>query len=96
MMGAAYAKIAGYAVMSLALYFFAQRIYTINYEFGRLLKIAAVAALVFFVGRAIDGTWDVVLKLGLLLGFPLLLFVTGFFEKRELEKMRLILGGRAG
>lgn len=95
MMGAAYAKIAGYAVMCTALYIFAQRVYNIEYEFGRLLKLAAVTAVLFFLGT-IENGWDILLKFALLLGFPLLLFVTGFFEKRELQKMKLILSGRAG
>ncbi|RMF58394.1 MAG: hypothetical protein D6743_17720, partial [Calditrichaeota bacterium] len=40
MMGAGYARVAGYFVMAGLLYVFAQRFYRIDYEVGRLLKLA--------------------------------------------------------
>jgi len=93
MMGAAYAKVAGYVVMCGLLYFTAQKFYKINYEFSRLLKLAAVVAVVFYFGTNFQMAGESWLKLVLLLGFPLLLFVTGFFERKELEKMKGILRG---
>jgi len=91
MMGAGYAKVAGYIVMSGFLFFIARRYYPIPYEFGRLLKLAAVASVVFYFGYTFQGSWEILLKLGLLLGFPVLLFLTGFFERRELIKLKMIL-----
>ena len=91
MMGAGYAKVAGYIVMSGFLYFVARRYYPIPYEFGRLLKLTAVASVVFYFGYTIHGSWEILLKLGLLLSFPVLLFLTGFFERRELNKLKIIL-----
>lgn len=93
MMGAGYAKVAGYIVMCSVLYFIARRYYAIPYEFGRLLKLAAVVALVFYFGITVEGSWESLLKLALLLAFPVLLFSAGFFQRRELNRFKGILQG---
>ncbi len=97
MIGSAYATLLGYVAMAGSLYFMAQKLYPIRYEFGRLLKLAAVAAAVFYFSYDFYGTGEMVVKVALLLGFPLVLFLTGFFEPREIVKLRgLLLGGRNG
>ena len=93
MMGAASAKVL-YLVMCVLLYGFAQRVYPIPYEFGRLTKLAGISAVVFFAGQSFQSDWSSLLKVVLLLGFPLFLFITGFFEKRELDALKLILNSK--
>ncbi|MFQ5824189.1 MAG: lipopolysaccharide biosynthesis protein [bacterium] len=91
MMGSAYATLLGYAVMAVSLYFFAQRYYAIRYEFGRLIKLVAVLAVIFYFGNYFQGSWEVFIKFALLLGFPILLFLTGFFEKKEVDTLKGLL-----
>lgn len=93
MMGAALAKVAGYVVMSVAMYLFNQRIYAVRYEFGRLAKLSVVTAAVFYLGYVFNPGWQASIKLLLLLAFPTLLFLTGFFEKRELSKLKALVRG---
>lgn len=94
MMGAAYATLIAYVVMAASLYLFSQRLYAIDYEFGRLLKLGAVVALLFFAGSKMTGSFEVLLRCVVILGFPVLLFLTGFFERRELTTLKNILQGK--
>ncbi len=93
-MGAAYARLAGHVIMCVMLYLFAKRFYTIRYEFGRLLKIALCVSIVLYAGQLHLQAWELLYKIGLLLLLPLLLFLTGFFEKQELNSLRGILNSR--
>ncbi|MFQ5640960.1 MAG: oligosaccharide flippase family protein [bacterium] len=85
MMGAAYAKPIAYVAMTMAMYFFAQRYYRIPYEFSRLVKLAVVVTGLFYLGYYYHGAYSSLMKSGLLLAFPLLLLVIGFFQRKELE-----------
>ncbi|MFQ6113431.1 MAG: oligosaccharide flippase family protein [bacterium] len=69
MMGSAYATLLGYGVMSVSLFFFAQKFYAIPYEFGRLIKLVAVVAVIFYVGYNYQQFWAMVVKFAHLLGF---------------------------
>lgn len=94
MMGAAYASLLGYAVMAGLLHFYAQKFYAIKYEFGRILKLAVVAAAIFYAGYYLQGRWMMAVKLVLLLGFPAALYLSGFFERRELDALKRVVSGR--
>lgn len=96
MMGAAYATLLGYAVMAGLLYIFAQKYYAIHYEFGRILKLALVVAVIFYAGYYLRGSWMILIKSLLLLGFPVALYFTGFFERRELEALKRMVASRFG
>jgi O-antigen/teichoic acid export membrane protein len=96
MMGSAYASLIGYLVMAGLLYIFAQKYYTISYEFSRLLKLALAAAAIFAFGYYIKGSWMVMVKCLLIVGFPLLLWVMGFFERRELHALRRLVSDKLG
>lgn len=91
MMGAAYATLLGYGVMAILLYILVQRIYAIPYEFPRLLKLAGVVMVLFYLGYYFQWSQVIVFKLLVILSFPVLLLITGFFDKNELEKLKGIL-----
>ncbi|MFQ5603269.1 MAG: lipopolysaccharide biosynthesis protein [bacterium] len=91
MMGSAFASLIGFLVMTVALYLTAQRFYTIAYEFVRLLKIAGVVAAVFAAGYFVQGSWTNVIKILLILSLPILLYLTGFFDRRELNALKGLL-----
>ncbi len=96
MMGAAYASLMGFLVMAVMLYFFAQKFYTIPYEFGRLIKLALVVVALFSVGYYVKGSWMIFTKSLLVLGFPVILFLTGFFERRELDSIKKMVRSKFG
>jgi O-antigen/teichoic acid export membrane protein len=84
MVGAAWATVAAYAAMTVLGYVFSQKYYPIHYEYARFLKIAAITALLFGIARGGAFTWP--WRILLLLAFPFLLELSGFFEKTEKER----------
>jgi len=85
MNGAALGTTLGYLTMAIALYIIAQRLYYIEYEWTRLVKLVLVAAAVFVLGYWIwPAPWQ---KAVLLIAFPIALFLMGFFEKGELKRV---------
>jgi len=90
-MGAGWARLVGHLSMCVMLYFAARRFYKVDYEFARLLKLGAIVMPIFFIGYNIEGIWEIATKVGLLLAMPLLLYGTGFFEKREMVALKSML-----
>jgi O-antigen/teichoic acid export membrane protein len=88
MAGAAWGTVAAYFAMTAALYVVAQRLYPIAYEWMRVVKLTAVTALIFAVGYWGGLPWWQ--KAGLLLLFPLLLLLVGFFERGELRRISAV------
>jgi O-antigen/teichoic acid export membrane protein len=70
------------------------RLYPVPYEYGRVLRLAAVGAATYWVGSSI--AWSSLAtsvggKAFLLLCAPLALYATSFFEPGELRRLRLSL-----
>lgn len=93
MMGAAWARVIAYTVMAATLYPIGQRLYRVPYEFGRIAKLAAVVAVVFFAGTRLQLPYGFLYHLALLLLFPVLLKLVGFFDATEIAKVRSLFGG---
>jgi O-antigen/teichoic acid export membrane protein len=94
-MGAAVATLLSYLVMAGSLYVLVQRFYFVRYEFRRILTLAVVTALIFFLFSALGPSSfhisSVLLKVLLLVAFPLLLLFTKFFDARELAVVKRLL-----
>ena len=86
--GAAWARVLAYIVMAAALYVVSQRLYRVKYEWLRVLKMSAVVAVCFFLGKSalFSGHW--LLKAALFLAYPTLLWAVRFYEKNELRTLR--------
>ncbi len=82
--GAAWARVFAYIIMATALYLVGQKLYPMRYEWGRLAKMALVVALLFFVGRSEAVITSIPLKALIFLAYPLVLWMTRFFDKSEL------------
>jgi len=82
--GAAWARVFAYIIMATALYLVGQKLYPIRYEWGRLLHMASIVAVLFFVGRSVFFMPSIPGKALLFLAYPVLLWLTHFFEKSEL------------
>jgi O-antigen/teichoic acid export membrane protein len=90
-LGAAYATLVAYVVMAGVLYAFAQRVFPIPYEWGRVAKIFAVVGIAYALG-ALAGPG--LLQAAAVLAAAGGLFAVGFFERSELRAMRALLRGR--
>jgi len=92
MMGAAVSTVISYAVMAAITCGSSLRFYPIGYEWGRLVKIMAVAAMLYGASSLIHTdilAVDVLLKTTVVAAFPLLLHLLNFYTEKELSKVRL-------
>lgn len=95
MMGAAYAMVASFLLQCILTPAIALRFYFIPYEYGRILRIAAVCGGLFFLsGWLGDAPLSLAVsgKLLLLCLYPLLLLLMGFFLNEEFLFMRRMAG----
>lgn len=93
MMGAAVATLLAYISMATALFVVSRRMYLIQYETQRILKIASAAAIVFaanFVLSSSRGSVEFALKSLLMVLFFALLVVFRFFQAGELSALKRI------
>jgi O-antigen/teichoic acid export membrane protein len=93
-MGAAYATLIAYALSAFALYFIVIRFYTIEYELGRLIKLALSIGVIYslFVVVQTQGISSIIVKLGLCLLWLVILFALRFFEPDEIARAKRLLG----
>jgi O-antigen/teichoic acid export membrane protein len=89
--GAAWARVFAYFVMATSLYFVGQKLYPVQYEWGRVLKMVVVVALFFFLGRSEFMMQHVPLQAALFLLYPVALWLVRFYEKNELSSMKQIV-----
>ena len=97
MMGAAWATLISYGILSIASLLVNLRFWHIPYEYIRILKVGAVWVLIYFASLQISTTnifMSIAGKLLLLACYPLLLFGLGFFRKGELIRIRQIVLSR--
>lgn len=84
--GAGLALVASYVVVLAMMYGFTQRLFPVPYQWGRLLRVLAAAALL--VGGAelllpTDGVLGLLARLALWAAYPVLLGLSGFFTQEE-------------
>jgi len=95
MMGSAIARVAAYVVMAFTLYQVEKKLYHVQYEWGRVIKMLLIMATFFAIFQ-----WDVIqfnalYKLLLFLAYIPILRLTGFFQKSELATLRNMLGKKS-
>jgi O-antigen/teichoic acid export membrane protein len=97
MVGAAWAMLAGFVTMIAIEFVVSRRFYPIPYQYGRLAKLVGVVTVLYAAtGLVPSGSSLAVMaeKTALLLvGYPLLLWITRFFEPAELEHARRAYAG---
>lgn len=97
MTGAALATLLSYVVMAGYIFFESNKVYSVPYEWKRVGLLSTIITIVFVFDRTVLSGFDLsrtthfLLQNGLLVLTALLLVVTGFFEKRELDLMKSIL-----
>ncbi len=97
--GAAYATLVSLAATSLMSLVLNQRLFPIEYQWSRLLLLFFVQAIVLAVGIVATSPtiWlSILLKVGLVLSYPLILWGVGFFRRDEIVGItRLIAQARS-
>jgi O-antigen/teichoic acid export membrane protein len=88
-MGAAWARLLGYAVMAGVLFYFSQKLYPIAFEWGRILKITAIIFLVYLLGRTAVVQSHILYRFAMVILYPVLLLGVGFFRPGEMKRMLL-------
>jgi O-antigen/teichoic acid export membrane protein len=88
MMGSAWAKVLCYSTMAVLLYYKVYRIYFVQYEWGRIVRIAVAAIGIFLVQFYLLQFESWFLKLGLILIFFLILLFSGFLDKSEKKHLQ--------
>lgn len=97
MYGAAWATVLAYSVMALWLFMLNQRFYKIPYEVVRISKVVIIAGMILFISNMINlGNWNSEFNVLLLLLFPATLLATGFFEAKEIARLKMLLRGING
>lgn len=84
--GAGVALGVSYLVVVLLMYLFTRRLFPVPYEWGRLARLVASAALLIAIGSLLvpdDGIGFLALRLLLVVALPVVLLGTGFFTSRE-------------
>ena len=97
MMGAAWATLAGFIVLIAVEFVVSRRFYPIPYQHARIAKLCAVVVALYLASRLVPPGVPVAVaaeKVAILVvGFPLLLWLSRFFEPAELEHMRRAYAG---
>lgn len=90
--GAAWATVVSYASLPTILFFLTRKIFPIKYEYGRLLRILIVGLGLYFVCHFIyaETTTNLILRLGIVILYPILFLITGFFSEGELRRINAI------
>jgi len=84
LMGAALATVAGFALLALGTYWATQRIFPVEYEWGRLIDLTGLAAGLYMVSRFLPPSgWSVVVRAGLWLLWPALVWLCGLPSEEE-------------
>ena len=83
-MGAAFATVAGFAFLAAGTWWATQRIFRVEYEWGRVLDLLGLAAGLWLVSRFLPvAPWTVAARAGLWLLWPLLVWVCGVPSAEE-------------
>lgn len=86
--GAAYATVAAYGVMFVAMTWYAQRVFPVPYQWRRVLTAAGAAVGLLLLGKAVGG---LLAALALTLTYPAALLVLGFLLPAERISLRRAL-----
>jgi O-antigen/teichoic acid export membrane protein len=90
-MGPAWARLASYSVMAVCLYFVSQRLYPIDFEWLRITKLVVIALGLFAISTLDAVAGNLFLKAIVFLSFPGVLYLSGFFNKQELARIKRFL-----
>jgi O-antigen/teichoic acid export membrane protein len=87
----AWATLIAYAVSAAILYYFARKIYPIDYEFGKLALIITATGIIFLLYKieaiSLHGNWDLILRILFLLAYPVMLLSFRIIRIHEIKSL---------
>lgn len=89
--GASVSTVFAYAVGSVIFYFYSQKYYPLTYEWKRIAMIFGTGIILFLISYFLMRKLSYLnffLKIILLLIYPVLLYLLGFYHKVEMERIR--------
>lgn len=88
-MGAAWATLAAYVALPVMIVILTYRFYPVKYEYWRILQIFIIGLIVYYLAQLLytPSVANILIRVGLLLIYPIGLFVTGFFSKEEVKTL---------
>ncbi len=90
-LGAAVTTTISYFIMAAIMYVVSLKIYPIKYEWGRIIKLFLITAVIFFLPYFINIDNRFPAELIAFFSFPVLLYVSGFFRREELRKAKSVI-----
>ncbi len=91
MIGAAMAKSISYFILMILMYFFSTKLYPVKYEWLKLGKLFASGSIVYAASFLTPIKNNVILELILVISFPIILLLIGFFDSEEKKKIRSLI-----
>lgn len=94
--GAAISTIISYFMFDVILLYAGNRYFPIKYEFSRVTKLISTAVIIYMVSDYIDmeiGLLSTVIKGVLILAFPTVLHLVGFYKEEEIQVISKYLSG---
>ena len=94
MMAAAINTAIAYFLILVLMYFISKKLYAVNYEIKRIVKIALTGSMVFIISTAISFesmTINVIFKSLLIISYPVLLYYFKFFRFTEIAAIKKML-----
>ncbi len=91
--GAGLALVASYIVVLALMYVFTQRLFPVPYEWGRLARVVLAAAALIGIGELVmptEGAAGLLGRVALVLCYPALLLLSGFFSEGERRWLALL------
>lgn len=95
--GAAYATLIAFIYKISLTYYFSSRYYAIHFEFLRILKIIGAGGVIYYISTLVklDSAYlSFLAKTGIVLFYPLILYVLGFYTKEEKENVKSHINAR--
>lgn len=91
--GAAWSNVISTTYIFLFAYFVSQKVYPVRYEYKRIILLSFITLLLlasyyFLKGLDIHYIFTLLIKISLLMGYLILLYILGFFRKSEIENLK--------
>jgi O-antigen/teichoic acid export membrane protein len=98
-MGAAWINACSYAVLAGTAYVLSQRVYPVRHEYGRLARLIAAGVGAWLAARAWPATASpfagfLLRGLTVLVAYPILLAMLGFYQRREIDVLARLVRAR--
>ncbi len=90
LMGAAYATLLAYLLMAVLLYIITQRIYPIQYELNKLLKISLITMVIFLIYSYVAVPYHMLFKFSLIIIYLLLIYLFKIFGAKEIQTLKYL------